>query len=126
MQGLQVGGQLVRRESAVLGDVPGQEDRDAGAREGEAVEGRHADLGRQRQRQVPGEERIQVPPAVEQVEARLAAEPDTKILADEWFRREAEEVVATTGRDDLVEPYELVVGSRMNVEGLARYLRKKR
>jgi glyoxylase-like metal-dependent hydrolase (beta-lactamase superfamily II) len=60
------------------------------------------------------------------VEARLAAEPDTKILADEWFRREAEEVVATTGRDDLVEPYELVVGSRMNVEGLARYLRKKR
>jgi glyoxylase-like metal-dependent hydrolase (beta-lactamase superfamily II) len=60
------------------------------------------------------------------VEARLAAEPDTKILADEWFRKEAEEVVATTGRDDLVEPYELVVGSRMNVEGLARYLRKKR
>lgn len=60
------------------------------------------------------------------VEARLAAEPDTKILADEWFRREAKEVVATTGRDDLGEPYELVAGSRMNVEGLARYLRKKR
>jgi glyoxylase-like metal-dependent hydrolase (beta-lactamase superfamily II) len=60
------------------------------------------------------------------VDARLAAEPNTKILADEWFCREAEEVVATTGRDDLVEPYELVVGSRMNVEGLARYLRKKR
>ena len=60
------------------------------------------------------------------VEARLAAEPDTRVLADEWFRREAEEVVATTGKDDLIEPYELVVGSRMNVEGLARYLRKKR
>ncbi len=60
------------------------------------------------------------------VEARLAAEPDTKVLADEWLRREAEEVVAATGKDDLVEPYELVVGSRMNVEGLARYLRKKR
>ncbi len=60
------------------------------------------------------------------VEARLAAEPDTKVIADEWFRREAEEVVAATGRDDLVEPYELVVGSRMNVEGLARYLQKKR
>ncbi len=60
------------------------------------------------------------------VEARLAAESDTKVLADEWLRREAEEVVAATGKDDLVEPYELVVGSRMNVEGLARYLRKKR
>ncbi len=60
------------------------------------------------------------------VEARLTAEPDTKVLADEWFRKEAEEVVATTGKEDLVEPYELVVGSRMNVEGLARYLRKKR
>lgn len=60
------------------------------------------------------------------VEARLAAEPDTEVLADEWFRREAEEVVATTGKDDLAECYELVIGSRMNVEGLARYLRKKR
>lgn len=60
------------------------------------------------------------------VEARLAAEPDTRVLAEEWFRREAEEVAATTGKDDLVEPYELVNGSRMNVEGVARYLRKKR
>ncbi len=60
------------------------------------------------------------------VEARLASEPDTKVLADEWLRREAEEVVATTGKDDLVETYELVVSSRMNVEGLARYLRKQR
>jgi hypothetical protein len=60
------------------------------------------------------------------VEARLEAELDTKVLADELLRREADEVVATTGKDDLVEPYELVVSSRMNVEGLARYLRKKR
>ena len=59
------------------------------------------------------------------VEARLAGEPDTRVIADEWLRREAEEVVAATGSDDLVEPYELVVGSRMNVEGLARYLRKR-
>lgn len=60
------------------------------------------------------------------VEARLAVEPDTRVLADELLRREAEEVVAATGKDDLVEPYEFIVGSRMNAEGLARYLRKKR
>jgi len=60
------------------------------------------------------------------VEARLAAEPDTTVLADELLRREADEVVAATGKDDLVEPYELVAASPMNVEGLARYLRKKR
>lgn len=59
------------------------------------------------------------------VEARLEAEPDTKVLADELLRREAEEVIAATGRDDLVGFYELVVASRMNVEGLARYLRKQ-
>ena len=60
------------------------------------------------------------------VEARLAAEPDTEVLAEEWLRREAKEVLAATGREDLVERYELVVGSRMNVEGVARYLRKRR
>lgn len=60
------------------------------------------------------------------VEARLAAEPDTAILAEELRQRESAEIVAATGSDDLVEPYELVVATRMNVEGLARYLRKKR
>ena len=59
-------------------------------------------------------------------EGRLAAEPDTAAFADELVRREADEVVAITGKEDLVELYELVISSRMNVEGLARYLRKKR
>ena len=93
VQGLQVGGQLVRRESAVLGDVPGQEEGDPGAREGERVEGRDPDLGPQRQRQVPGEERIQVPPAVEQVEVGFAAIGRPASLAQVRARQRREAAV---------------------------------
>ena len=58
-------------------------------------------------------------------EASLATEQDMAVLATEFIEREREEIVATTGSDSLVEPYELVAGSRMSVEGLARYLRNR-
>ncbi len=58
-------------------------------------------------------------------EASLATEQEMAVLAAEFIEREREEIVATTGSDALVEPYELVAGSRMSVEGLARYLRNR-
>lgn len=59
-------------------------------------------------------------------EARLAGEMDTTALATELRQRESEEIVATTGSDDLVEPYELVAACRLCIDGLARYLQKRR
>jgi hypothetical protein len=55
----------------------------------------------------------------------LAVEQDTTVLATELRQRESEEIVAVTGSDDLVEPYELVAGSRVSIDGLARYLKNR-
>jgi hypothetical protein len=58
-------------------------------------------------------------------EASLAVEQDTAVLASELRQRECKEIVAVTGSDDLVEPYELVAGTRMNIDGLIRYLKNR-
>jgi glyoxylase-like metal-dependent hydrolase (beta-lactamase superfamily II) len=58
-------------------------------------------------------------------EASLAVEQDTEVLASELLQRESKEIIAVTGSDKLVEPYELVAGSRMSVDGLARYLKNR-
>src|ERR687898_564270 len=58
-------------------------------------------------------------------EASLAVEQDTEVLARELLQRESKEIIAITGSDKLVEPYELVAGSRMSVDGLARYLKNR-
>jgi hypothetical protein len=55
----------------------------------------------------------------------LAAEQDTAVLAKELHERESKEIVAVTGSDDLVEPYELVAGTRMSIDGLTRYLKNR-
>jgi hypothetical protein len=52
-------------------------------------------------------------------------EQDTEVLASELLQRESKEIIAITGSDKLVEPYELVAGSRMSVDGLARYLKNR-
>lgn len=58
-------------------------------------------------------------------EASLAVEQDTEVLASELLQRESKEIIAITGSDKLIEPYELVAGSRMSVDGLARYLKNR-
>jgi hypothetical protein len=58
-------------------------------------------------------------------EASLAVEQDPEVLANELLQRESKEIIAVTGSDDLVEHYELVAGSRMSIDGLARYLQKR-
>lgn len=52
-------------------------------------------------------------------------ELDSDALALELQEVEKDEIMITTGSDRLVEPYELVVPSRMNIEGLARHLRRR-
>lgn len=52
-------------------------------------------------------------------------ELDTDALAETLREVEREEIVNSTGSDRLAEAYELVVPSRMNLEGLARYLRRR-
>lgn len=52
-------------------------------------------------------------------------ELDTDALAETLREVEREEVMNSTGSDKLAEAYELVVPSRMNLEGLARYLRRR-
>ena len=58
-------------------------------------------------------------------EASLAMEQNTEVLASELLQRESKEIIAITGSDDLVEPYELVAGSRLCIDGLARYLKNR-
>ena len=52
-------------------------------------------------------------------------EQDTAVLASKLRQRESKEIVAVTGSDDLVEPYELVAGTRMSIDGLTRYLKNR-
>ena len=52
-------------------------------------------------------------------------EQDTAVLASKLLQRESKEIIAITGNDDLVEHYELVAGSRMSVDGLARHIQKR-
>ncbi len=63
----------------------------------------------------------------EWAQARLAVEPDTAVLAAELRRMQREEIAATTDGDldALSEAYELATPSKMNVDGLARYLKKR-
>jgi hypothetical protein len=58
-------------------------------------------------------------------EASLAVEQDTAVLASKFLQRETKEIIAITGNDDLVEHYELVAGSRMSIDGLARHIQKQ-
>lgn len=58
-------------------------------------------------------------------QARLTENLDSEALAEELREIEKDEIVTRTGSDRLVEPYELVVPSRMNIEGLARYLHRR-
>ena len=58
-------------------------------------------------------------------EASLAVEQDTEVLATQLRQREGREITAITGKEDLVEAYELVAGSRMSIDGLARYLKNR-
>jgi hypothetical protein len=52
-------------------------------------------------------------------------EQDSAVLASKLRQRESKEIVAVTGSDDLVEPYELVAGTRMSIDGLTRYLKNR-
>ncbi len=63
----------------------------------------------------------------EWVEGRLATEPDTAVLAAELRRLQDEELAPTTRGDvqALSGAYELAAPSKMNVDGLARYLKKR-
>ena len=59
-------------------------------------------------------------------DARLAEEKDTKVVTAELQERGDAEIVAATGSDDLVRPYEVATAYQMTVDGIARYLRKRR
>ncbi|MDQ3811868.1 MAG: MBL fold metallo-hydrolase [Chloroflexota bacterium] len=63
----------------------------------------------------------------EWVEGRLTAEPDTAVVAAELQRLQERELAAITHTDaqTLSEAYELATPSKMNVDGLARYLKKR-
>lgn len=57
---------------------------------------------------------------------RLARESDTKLVTGELRERGDAEIVAATGCDSLVRPYEVATAYQMTVDGIARYLRKRR
>ncbi len=57
---------------------------------------------------------------------RLAHESDTKVVTAELRKRGDAEIVAATGSDSLVRPYEVATAYQMTVDGIARYLRKRR
>jgi glyoxylase-like metal-dependent hydrolase (beta-lactamase superfamily II) len=59
-------------------------------------------------------------------DARLGDESDTKVLTAELQERGDAEIVAATGSDELVLPYEVATAYQMTVDGMARYLRKRR
>jgi len=59
------------------------------------------------------------------VEARLAETPDTAAVTEELRRRGDAEIVALTGGDALVWPYEVATSYKMTVDGMARYFRKR-
>lgn len=55
---------------------------------------------------------------------KVAAEPDTAVLARELGELGDAEIVARTGRSDLVLPYEIATAYQMTMDGMARYFRK--
>ncbi len=59
-------------------------------------------------------------------DARLAVERDTKVVTAELRGRGDAEIVAATGGNDLVMPYEVATSYQMTVDGMARYFRKRR
>lgn len=59
-------------------------------------------------------------------DARLAEESDTTVLTGELQLRGDAEIVAATGNDELVMPYEVATAYQMTVDGMARYFRKRR
>lgn len=59
------------------------------------------------------------------VEARLAAQPDTKAVRDELRDKGDAEIVAATGDAALVMPYEVATSYQMSVDGMARYFRRR-
>jgi glyoxylase-like metal-dependent hydrolase (beta-lactamase superfamily II) len=59
-------------------------------------------------------------------DARLAAGADTGVVTAELRARGDAEIVAATGDEDLVMPYEVATAYQMTVDGIARYLRKRR
>jgi glyoxylase-like metal-dependent hydrolase (beta-lactamase superfamily II) len=64
------------------------------------------------------------------VEGRLVTEPDTAVLAAELAEAQRAEIAALAGggnggADALGHAYELATPSKMNVDGLARYVRKR-
>lgn len=59
-------------------------------------------------------------------DARLAQESDSNAVTAELRERGDAEIVAATGNDSLVKPYEVATAYQMTVDGIARYLRKRR
>ncbi len=59
-------------------------------------------------------------------DARLADKSDTTVVTAELTERGDAEIVAATGDDRLVRPYEVATAYQMTVDGMARYLRKRR
>lgn len=61
-------------------------------------------------------------------ETRLAVKPDTAVLAGELSRHQHDEIATITHDDpeEISAAYELATPSRMNVDGLARYLKRRR
>ncbi|MGA7670708.1 MAG: MBL fold metallo-hydrolase [Nitrolancea sp.] len=59
-------------------------------------------------------------------DARLAEESDTDAITAVLTERGDAEILAATGDDHLVRPYEVATAYQMTVDGMARYLRKRR
>lgn len=59
-------------------------------------------------------------------DARLADDSDTTVITGELQLRGDAEIVAATGNDELVMPYEVATAYQMTVDGMARYFRKRR
>ncbi|HVX29618.1 MAG TPA: MBL fold metallo-hydrolase [Nitrolancea sp.] len=59
-------------------------------------------------------------------DVRLEAESDTTVVTEQLRQLGDAEIVAACGDDCLVHPYEVATSYQMTVDGIARYLRKRR
>lgn len=59
-------------------------------------------------------------------DVRLESESDTSIVTEQLRRLGDAEIVAACGDDRLVRPYEVATSYQMTVDGIARYLNKRR
>jgi hypothetical protein len=60
------------------------------------------------------------------IDVRLESESDTTVVTEQLRHLGDAEIVAACGDDRLVRPYEVATSYQMTVDGIARYLRKRR